>query len=318
MQVFRCPVCERPVYFHNTRCACGQEVAFDPDAQAMRIAENTCANRERISCNWIAETSLCRSCAMTRTVPDLGAPENLSHWRTTEYAKRWMLANLARWGWFGPDDHGDRPEFRLLSEQTSTGEAKVTMGHANGTITINVTESDEAVRAERRAELGELYRTMLGHMRHEMAHFLHLRLSRHDSFNTAFRALFGDEREDYGAALKRHYKDPKAADGNFISSYATSHPHEDWAETVAHLLHLVDVLDSAMAVALTLPGVETDGYDAYAQTDTEAVLNRAVQVSIAVNHVNRAVDLPDLYPFVLTPGVRQKLALAHSTLRTPA
>ena len=318
MQVFRCPVCDRPVYFHNTRCACGQEVAFDPDTQSMRIAENTCANRDRISCNWVADEKLCRSCAMTRTVPDLGAPENLGHWRTTENAKRWMLANLARWGWFGPDDHGDRPEFRLLSEQTSKGEANVTMGHANGTITINVTESDEAVRAERRVELGELYRTMLGHMRHEMAHFLHLRLSRKEGFTEAFRDLFGDERADYGEALKRHYKNPKKADDTYISDYATMHPHEDWAETVAHLLHLVDVLDSAMAVALTLPGIDTEGYDAYAQTDTEAVLNRAVQVSIAVNHVNRAVDLPDLYPFVLTKGVREKLALAHSTLRAPA
>ena len=318
MQVFRCPVCDRPVYFHNTRCGCGQEVAFDPEAQAMRIAEKTCANRDRIGCNWAATATLCRSCAMTRTVPDLGAPENLGHWRTTEYAKRWMLANLARWGWFGARDDGDRPVFRLLSEQTSTGEINVTMGHANGTITINVTESDEAVRAERQAELGELYRTMLGHMRHEMAHFLHLRLSKDESFVTEFRNLFGDERQDYGEALKRHYENPRTADDNYISDYATSHPHEDWAETVAHLLHLVDVLDSAMAVALTLPGVTTDGYDAYAQTDTEDVLNRAVQISIAVNHVNRAVDLPDLYPFVLTSGVREKLALAHRSLRAPA
>lgn len=318
LQVFRCPACERPVYFHNTRCSCGQQVAFDPETQTMGVAEDTCVNRDKIGCNWVAESSFCRSCAMTRTVPDLGAPENLGYWRATEYAKRWMLANLGRWGWFGRADKGDRPVFLLLSEQTSAGEANVTMGHANGTITINVTESDEAVRAERRVELGELYRTMLGHMRHEMAHFLQLRLARDEEFTTAFRELFGDEREDYGAALKRHYQNPQPPDGNFISSYATSHPHEDWAETVAHLLHLVDVLDSAMAVALTLPGVETDGYDAYAQTDTEAVLNRAVQISIAVNHVNRAVDLPDLYPFVLTKGVREKLALAHRSLRQPA
>lgn len=318
MQVFRCPVCDRPVYFHNTRCACGQEVAFDPETQTMLVAEDTCANRDRIGCNWVAEATLCRSCAMTRTVPDLGAPENLGHWRTTENAKRWMLANLARWGWFGAEDKGDRPVFKLLSEQTSTGEINVTMGHANGIITINVTESDEAVRAERQAVLGELYRTMLGHMRHEMAHFLHLRLSKDESFLEEFRALFGDEREDYGEALKRHYENPKTADDNYISDYATMHPHEDWAETVAHLLHLVDVLDSAMAVALALPGVETGGFDAYGHTDTEDVLNRAVKISIAVNHVNRAVDLPDLYPFVLTPGVRKKLALAHRSLRTPA
>ena len=169
MQLFTCPTCARRLYFDNTQCACGQEVSFDPEAQVLRAGGPFCTNREAIACNWRAEGAeegLCRSCAMTRTVPDIGAPENIELWARTEAAKRWMLANRARWGWFTDRDPGARPVFKLLSEQTRRGDAQVTMGHADGLITINVTEASEALRAERQEELGELYRTMLGHMRH--------------------------------------------------------------------------------------------------------------------------------------------------------
>ncbi len=316
MQVFHCPVCSAPLYFHNTVCSCGREVAFDPDEQCMLIEARTCGNRADIGCNWIAEGGqYCRSCSMTETVPDLREPDNLPLWTRTELAKRWMLANLARWGWFGSDDPGDRPVFRLLSERTAGGAAKVIMGHASGTITINVSEASDAVLADRQAKMGELYRTMLGHMRHEMAHFLFERLKVDDGFLTEFRDRFGDEREDYGAALKRHYADPKPADEHHITGYATAHPHEDWAETVAHLLHLVDLLDSSAVSGLALMDGPAPGYDAYAEEDTDRLISGAVALSIAVNHVNRALDLPDLYPFVLTGGIRQKLSFAHRHLR---
>ena len=320
MQTFECPACAGTIFFDNLRCACDQAVRFDPDRQAMRADGTDCANRDAIGCNWIAEDApsrdgLCRSCAMTETVPDLDAGDNAALWARTEAAKRWMLANLARWRWFTPSDPGGRPVFHMLAEQTTSGEAKVVMGHADGLITINVNEASEAVRAERQAELGELYRTMLGHMRHETAHFLHVRLSEDPDFPDAFRALFGDERADYGEALKRHYTAPKEAGEDFVTSYATAHPHEDWAETVAHLLHLADLLDSAAAVGLALPGGPPPGYDAYAEEDAERLIVRAVEIAIAANHVNRAMDLPDLYPFVLGAGVRGKLAFAHRWLR---
>lgn len=317
MQIFKCPACATPLYFHNTTCACGQQVTFDPDRQEMQADGPFCANRGRIGCNWVAESrGFCRSCAMTETVPDLDAPENLPLWTRTELAKRWMLANLARWGWFTPSDPGRRPVFRLLSEQTAGGAAKVTMGHADGTITINVTEASDAVRAERQEQLGELYRTMLGHMRHEMAHFLFVRLSENDAFLERFRDLFGDERADYGEALKAHYANPGVADETHITDYATSHPHEDWAETIAHLLHLVDLLDSAVSAGLSLSDGPGRGYDAYGEPESGALIDRSIALSIAVNHVNRAVDLPDLYPFVVPVGVRAKLAFAYGHLRS--
>ena len=316
MQIFSCPTCSEKLYFDNTTCRCGETVVFDPDRQAMLTGQEGCVNRAEIGCNWIAEgSSYCRSCAMTETVPDLGAPENVVLWAKTEAAKRWMLSNLTRWGWFTPDDPGMRPTFRLLSERTSTGEARVIMGHAGGLITINVIEASESVRMQRQERLGGLYRTMIGHMRHEMAHFLQLRLAGDPGFLEGFRALFGDEQADYSEALKRHYASAGAPGQNFVTSYATAHPHEDWAETIAHLLHLVDMLDSAAATGLSLPLGPPEGYDAYSETDAVSVITLAVEIAMSINHVNRAMNLPDLYPFVLHAGVREKLAFAMNHLK---
>lgn len=316
MQIFSCPACGARVYFHNTACACGQAVTFDVDAQMMRTDGAFCANRDEIGCNWMAEAEgWCRSCNMTHTVPDLREEDNLPLWSRTELAKRWVLASLARWGWFTAGDAGARPVFRLLSEKTATGDHDVTMGHADGEITINVTEANDAILAARQEHLDELYRTMVGHMRHEIAHFLFLRLLEEPGFAEGFRDLFGDERADYGEALQAHYENPKPAGEWHITSYATAHPHEDWAETLAHLMHLTDLLDCAAAAGLALPEGPAPGYDAYAEADTEALITLAVAVSIAVNHVNRGLDLPDLYPFVLAQGVREKMAFAHGHLR---
>lgn len=316
MQVFHCPACGTAVFFHNTACTCGQPVTFDPDSQTMRSDLPFCANREDIGCNWKAEKGkLCRSCAMTETVPDLRKPENMPLWEWSEHAKRWVLANLLRWGWFTPADKGARPVFRMLSEQTASGSADVVMGHANGLITINVTEASDAVLAQRQEQFGELYRTMIGHIRHEVAHFLFLRLSDDTAFLKAFRESFGDERASYPDALKAHYQNPKPPGNTHITAYATAHPHEDWAETIAHLMHLTDLLDSSASTGLALPKGPPQGYDAYAETRTDRLLTLAIAITIAMNHVNRALDLPDLYPFVLTPAVRQKLAVAHKAVR---
>ncbi|MGI3168323.1 zinc-binding metallopeptidase family protein [Pseudooceanicola sp. C21-150M6] len=312
MRIFQCPACGQRLYFENSVCgACGAEVSYDPERRDMVAGGAGCTNRGEIGCNWVAEArGLCRSCGMTETVPDLRAAENRDLWAWTEASKRWLLANLSEWGWFMARDAGARPLFRLLSEKTAAGAENVVMGHADGVITINVSEAGEAEVTRRREELGELYRTMLGHMRHEMAHFLFLRLAEDAEFLPAFRALFGDERADYGDALKRHYARPGQAGSHYVTSYASAHPHEDWAETTAHLLHLIDLLDSAQAVGLTLGAVP-----AYAVRETEHLIRQAIDVSIAANHVNRAMEVPDLYPFVLGQGVAEKMAFVHGWLR---
>ncbi|MBU2963706.1 putative zinc-binding peptidase [Citreicella sp. C3M06] len=322
MQIFTCPNCGTTLYFRNTTCRCGSDVFFDPDRQSMSTQGTACANRQSIGCNWIAEDGedgdLCRSCAMTEVTPDLREAQNAELWATAEFSKRWMLANLARWGWFTPRDPGTRPVFKMLSEQTAKGETEIIMGHADGIITINVTESSDAELAKRQENLGELYRTMLGHMRHETAHFLQLRLAEDPRFLSAFREIFGDERADYGEALETHYASPKPADATHITSYATAHPHEDWAETTAHLLHLIDLVDSAASARLSLPEGPQPGHDAYGAIDLAPELTMAVDLALAINHVNRAMDLSDLYPFAVPDGVRDKMAFIHRWLRDPA
>ncbi|MGR3793102.1 zinc-binding metallopeptidase family protein [Vannielia sp. SX4] len=312
MQIFHCPTCSEQVWFHNHQCPNGHALHFDPDAQAM-VQGSDCERRAAIGCNWSAHAEpgpLCRSCAMTAVIPDPEVEGAESRLARTEAAKRWVLAGLHRWGWFGPADPGPAPRFELVADRTRHGPESITMGHADGVITLDVAEASRAVQEERRERLAEDYRTMIGHLRHELAHYLFLRLSTDDpAFPDAFRALFGDERADYGEALKAHYANPRPAGGTHITSYATAHPHEDWAETVAHLLHLTDLVDSGYAVALA------PGGDAYAEPDAQALIERAANFAMRVNHVNRALDLPDLYPFVLSDPVRDKLAFAHGALR---
>lgn len=315
MQIFTCPACGGSLHFADLTCACGAEVAFDPVSRAMVPADTPCQNRATAACNWSAPGGgLCPSCAMTRTIPDLTQPANLSHWIRVEAAKRWVLACLMRLDWFTEADPGPRPVFDLMAEATSAGPVQVMMGHDEGVITLNASEADAALRTARAEALGESYRTLIGHMRHEMAHFLHFRLEQDPAFVEGFRATFGDERTDYETALAAHYAEPQPPGDHFITAYATAHPHEDWAETAAHLLHLLDIDDSCAAAGLTLAGA-TGEDDPYALTDIAGLLDRSAAQAQALNHVNRCMGLADLYPFTLTGPVRDKLAFVHRHLR---
>lgn len=316
MQRFSCPHCGGRVYFHNLDCICGQPLYYDPETRAMVPDAVPCINRASIACNWTARPgrSLCRSCAMSRVIPDLETGENRMLFDRAERAKRWVLANLSEWQWFTYADPGRRPHFLMLSEHLEGRTKQITMGHAAGEITINITEADALIRLQRQRKLGEQYRSMVGHFRHELAHFLFDRLAGADGFLPAFRAIFGDERASYADALQRHYSAPRDPGEEFITQYATAHPHEDWAETVAHLLHLVDFTDSFVSAGLSMPGVPSD-FQPYAEDRTDLLLSVASEVAIAVNDINRALDNDDLYPFVLTPAIRDKIAFAHRWLR---
>ncbi|TBN43945.1 hypothetical protein EYE42_02160 [Paracoccus subflavus] len=313
MQSFTCPDCGNRVYFDNMFCACGVPLFYEPEARAMQNDGQACANRETIQCNWIAVPGepLCRSCTMSDTVPALHVGDNQQLLERAERAKRWVLANLSNWNWFTDADRGMRPRFQMLSENTGSGRAQqIMMGHDNGEIVINVTEADELIRIQRQHKLGEQYRSMVGHFRHELAHFLFDRLAVASGFLDEFRPIFGDETADYNAALQEHYANPKNPGDEFITTYATAHPHEDWAETVAHLLHMVDFTDSFVSAGLSMTGVP-DKYRPYADTDADHLLNIAADVAIAINDINRALDNSDLYPFVLTPFIREKMKFAH-------
>ncbi len=306
MRVYHCPKCRNRVWFNNCTCTCGLMVGYDPDADAMVSEFTPCTNRDAIGCNWTADgdSGFCRSCSMTRTHPDMAVDGNAELWTRAEAAKRWVIANLVALGWFGRNDAGDRPVFKLLSETTRDGPARTVMGHADGLITINVSEADPAEIVARRERMEEPYRTMIGHFRHEIAHFLFLRLAaENEGFEVAFRVMFGDEREDYGGALKRHYaaEDDGGWRDAHISHYASAHPHEDWAETAAHVMHLTDLLDSAQALGFTN------------ETPPDN-LAAAMDIGLAVNHLNRSMGMEDAYPFVVTEVVRQKLDFAAEAL----
>lgn len=317
MRQFECPACGSFLAFDNLACHCGTQVAWDQAMHGFVTRFTPCANRDLIACNWVAAEpgALCRSCAMTSVIPDTFHDENLGLWAEAERAKRWVLATLGRWGWFTPADAGPLPEFHLLSDHTSAGQVPVSMGHMAGIVTIDVSEADPATRVERRVALGERYRTMTGHFRHELSHFLFERLSVRQGFAEAFRALFGDERADYADALERYYRNGPPADWaqRHVSPYAASHPHEDWAESLSHVMHLADIADSAAAAGLSAPSLPGD-YDAYAERDAARLVNIGVELGLALNHVNRAMGLPDIYPFVLTPEIRAKLEWGHGWL----
>ena len=193
-------------------------------------------------------------------IPDLNIPQNIERWRKIELAKRYVFRSLMRWRLPRPNkiDDPDRGlAFDFLGDVGSNtgGAAHVLTGHDDGLITLNVAEGDDVEREKRRAALGEPYRTLVGHFRHEIGHYYWDRLVRDDSRRLeAFRAVFGDERDDYNGALQRHYSGGPPMDWSvhFISSYATSHPWEDFAETWAHYLHIVDALETARSYGINV------------------------------------------------------------------
>jgi hypothetical protein len=185
-------------------------------------------------------------------------------------------------------------------------------------VTLNLEEADPAYRERARSALDEPYRTVLGHLRHESGHFFWPWLvARHPQRLERFRTLFGDERADYGAALARHHEQGPPADWprTHISAYATSHPWEDWAETFAQLLHVLDTLESAHAL-----GVEADVEDAgpledpYVERDGRRLVLRFAPVGAALNELNRAMGLADAYPFVCPPPAAEKLAFVREVI----
>jgi hypothetical protein len=284
-----------------------------------------CANAAIASCNWLveddAESELCRSCRLTRTRPaddDTGA---LVQYAVAEAAKRRLLFELFDLP-LPVDEDGLR--FDLLSSASQP----VVTGHSDGVITIDLAETDDVRREQRRAELQEPYRTMLGHFRHEIAHF-YWPILVHDRGAEVLgraRALFGDERADYQGELDRHYAEGPPADWaqRFVTAYATMHPWEDWAETFAHYLHIRDTLQTAAAFGLIVTGpdpiadpelVSVPEIEPEAERSIDAIIAAWLPLTYALNAINRSMGLDDLYPFTLAPKVIEKLGFVHDRVR---
>ena len=197
-------------------------------------------------------------------------------------------------------------------------------GHANGVITLNVAEADDDERVRRRVALGEPYRTLLGHLRHESGHYYWDRLIQATGRQEAFRSVFGDERLDYAQALKQHYEgsgQPANWQDAYVSAYATAHPWEDWAETWAHYLHMVDLLETAAdyRTRVCVPGAaggEEEMEDPYTHEadDFDELVAQWVPLTLLLNSLNRSLGHEDAYPFALSPTAQNKLRFVHDTI----
>jgi len=330
VRAFPCPVCRRLVTFESDVCLhCGTQLAFawpERDVVPVDVAAHRCANREIANCNWLApeEGLLCASCVLTRTRPADEDEAGMAGFAKAEAAKRRLLFELGELGL----PIGDDLRFELLSSTW----APVTTGHADGTITLDLAEADAAQREERRLRLGEPYRTVLGTLRHEIGHYLQDVLAPEGSAERDFcRELFGDDRDDYQAAIDRHYAEGAPGDWpeRFVSSYATMHPWEDWAETFAHYLHIRETLQTAGAYGVVVegPSIElADPAPLHAEPaeatqdddDIRTLLNAWLPLTYALNAINRSMGAPDLYPFVLGPVVARKLGFVHDLVRVRA
>jgi hypothetical protein len=337
MLAFACPVCDRLVTFEGSRCLhCGSAFGFDPGSRTMRAVATAdrdgllrCANAELAACNWLVDrpATLCASCALTRTRPNDADSDGLRGFATAEGAKRRLLFELSDLGLpiVGAQERTGGLAFDLLTSNATP----VTTGHANGLITLDLDETDSVQRERMRVHMGEPYRTVLGHFRHEIGHYYQpIVIASESADEERCRGLFGDEREDYERALERYYENgaPAGWEQRYVSAYATMHPWEDWAESFAHYLHLRDTLQTAAAYGVRVegPAIETtdraplDADPSGATADIQRMLRSWIPMTYALNAVNRSMGEPDLYPFILTPEIEAKLAFIDEVVRKRA
>ncbi len=268
---------------------------------------------------------LCICCELTRTLPPLGEGDNTLWWNRIEMAKRRLVSSLIGLG-LPVRSRLQDPVLGLAFDllRAAPGEPRVVTGHADGVITLDVEEADDAHREQRRADLREPYRTLLGHLRHECGHYYWQLLVEPGPWLQPFRSLFGDERQDYAQSLRRHYEQGAAADWNehFVSAYASCHPWEDWAETFAHYLHLRDTLDTARSFGLDGERVELSyerfGPEVLGETgspqDFLHLINNWMELTGVLNELSRSMGVHDFYPFVLSAPVVRKLHLVHQVV----
>lgn len=346
-RAWRCR-CGNHIFFSNTLCLqCGSPLGYLPNRATLvpldpgsaegrwRVPDEShayrrCANLDTpAGCNWLVRADetqgLCAACRLNRTIPNLDDADNRRYWAAIEVAKRRLVSQLVSLGLPVESKVVEDPEHGVMFDflRAAPGGPRVMTGHASGLITLNVEEADDARREQIRHALREPYRTLLGHFRHEIGHYYWDRLVRDSRWIAPFRELFGDERADYGAALKANYEHGPPADWatRFISSYASTHPWEDWAETWAHYLHVVDSLGTALGFGLDADDLEAHAVpytrgDLWAPDDPDAdrflgLLNGWIELTMVLNELARSMGQPDFYPFVMSRPVVAKLQFVH-------
>jgi hypothetical protein len=347
MKVFSCENCGQAVYFDNVICEhCGVPLGFDSEKLTMRSLfpsdngllttlegrsrpKTYCGNYDHGVCNWLVQGEetgqLCLSCGLNRTIPDLDVDGNTERWFEFEKAKRRLIYGLLKLGLpiNNGNGDGDLPPlaFDIMADAMT--------GHESGVITLNVSEADASVREHIREQFSESYRTLIGHFRHEVGHYYWNALVNNEKSLERFRALFGDERADYAKTLATYHETGPLSDWeqNYISAYATAHPWEDWAESWAHYLHMVDALETAntYSVAPRLNVGRSSKFrlfsrsaprDPYNAPNAQSLLDPWVPLALAINDLNRSMGLSDFYPFVISPVVAKKIEFIHSVIKS--
>jgi hypothetical protein len=361
MKIFSCSACKHVTFFENSQCVrCGHMLAYLPDRGVLSAVEldnseppavgaagtrylaldpaakgsryRLCQNYATFAvCNWaIPEHDpnvFCPACRLNEIIPNISDPAIIDSWRRLEVAKRRLVYTLLALD-LPLESKEDQPLTGLAFAFKADGidGERVLTGHCDGLVTINIAEADSPAREQIRVRLGERYRTLLGHFRHESGHYYWDLLVKGTDLLGDFRAEFGNEEEDYEEAVKRHYASPqKDWSEGFVSAYATMHPWEDWAETWAHYLHMVDTLETAQSYGLVLRPRPIGGAMSEAVTarlvhfgDFDDLIAAWVPLTVALNSLNRSMGFPDLYPFVLADRVVSKLRFVHRVIERAA
>ena len=345
--------CGQSLFFRNSQClACLAVLGYQPEQSRLSSLQpgeqpdtwtldvdpqaglfRRCANLDTpAACNWLlpanGNDTLCIACSLNRTIPDLSIPENPERWRKVETAKRRLVAQLITFGLPVIPKTVDETiglAFDFIGVDPD-GKSPMT-GHASGLITLDIKEADDAHREYVRQQMREPYRTLLGHFRHEVGHYYWDRLIANSHWLEAFRELFGDERASYAEALERHYQQGAPLDWQtrYVSAYATMHPWEDWAETWAHYLHMMDAVDTALGFGMSAREMDFDYqpfppetlYDAE-HTGGAAFLsfvNAWIELAGMLNELSRSMGQPDFYPFVVPAAVITKLHFIHLVIQ---
>ncbi|MDC6404612.1 MULTISPECIES: zinc-binding metallopeptidase family protein [Maribacter] len=346
MKLFQCSNCGNSIVFENNRCvSCGyylayssfynQMVSLSPNLSQWNTSSlgdgqyKYCVNSQHGTCNWLvpldSPSGFCLACSLNRTIPDLSIIKNQESWKKIELAKHRLVYQLLRLRlpiFNKKENFVEGLCFDFLSPKNRDN---LKTGHANGVITILISEADSVVREKVKQNMEERYRTMLGHFRHEVGHYYWDVLIRNDKVTLSnFREVFGDESISYENSLQNYYTNgPRHDWQNFhISKYASSHAWEDWAETWSHYLHLMDTLETAYNFGLqTSPKLKgtndldvNANFDPYMKNDFQAILRTAIPLFYTLNSMNRSMGKDDAYPFVISEPVKSKLTFIHNLL----
>jgi len=327
MKNFICK-CGKLLFFENTKClSCNYRVGFDPHGMKMhRLSDEGVGSKSKLRrcknsidydvCNWLVndpQSNYCLSCELNHTIPNLLDQNRRAWWKSLESAKRRLIYSLLSLNLpvVGKSKDPMGLAFKFMEDQRTNPEVlerHVNTGHLDGMITINIAEADRVKSEIARQTTRELYRTLLGHFRHESGHYYFLKLIVSDKIKKQFVDLFGDYTQDYGKALSEYYENNLVSphDPDMISHYAQSHPWEDWAEVWAHYLHMIDTLETANQYRVRQSSAQFD--------DIDKTLRKWGELTLLLNSLNRSMGLEDAYPFVLSELSLRKLRFVHGLI----